>query len=214
MTVRARSALITAVLVVGLTVCGCATSGSPIPASQHLNSPTSGSTIRQTDDLGRKLPFENEFPNRWSINNDGTTYEPCTAVSENILVRFGLNPESVQDAAASDFQTVRGCEWEFVGSELSAVSQYVGNMLRPEEGLSGYRESNSAATTWLPATQIDGRPVLVNSLGPGECAVLVESGRAIVFTNVSLVDSTPPPTAQVCGDAEAILRATIDQIPE
>ncbi|MET4168298.1 MULTISPECIES: DUF3558 domain-containing protein [Gordonia] len=211
---RTSAASLAAVIVVSLTVGGCATSGSPIPTVHQSSSSTAGPSIRQTDDVGRKLPFENKFPNRWSINNDGTTYEPCTALSKKILVRFGLNPESVQDAAGSDFQTVRGCEWEFIDDELSAVSQYVGNMQRPNEGLNGYRESNSAAATWLPDIEIDGRPVLVNSFGQGECAVLVESGRAIVSTSVSLVDSTPPPTAQVCGDAEAVLRATIDQIPK
>ncbi|MFT4127988.1 MAG: DUF3558 domain-containing protein, partial [Gordonia sp. (in: high G+C Gram-positive bacteria)] len=45
--------------------------------------------MRQTDDQGRRLPFDTEFPQRWSDGNDGTSYEPCTALSPDRLTELG-----------------------------------------------------------------------------------------------------------------------------
>ncbi|GAB98516.1 hypothetical protein GONAM_02_00380 [Gordonia namibiensis NBRC 108229] len=170
--------------------------------------------IRQTDDAGNRLPFETEFPNRWSINNDGSTYEPCTQVSVEVVNRFGLDPDTVEDVAASDFQTARGCQWKYINDRRSSIAQFVGNLQRPEDGLAGHKELNRAGTSWLPDAEINGRPVLRESMGPGDCTVYVRSGDALVITSVTRMGSNPPATEQLCTEAADFLRATVAQIPQ
>lgn len=193
----------------------CATeTGQPVAESSVAASFSKANEIRQTDDAGNQLPFRTEFPNRWSINNDGSTYEPCTQVSVEVVKRFGLDPASVEDVAASDFQTARGCQWKYIDDKRSSISQFVGNLQRPEEGLSGHKESNRAVTSWLPDAEINGRPVLRESMGPGDCTVYVRSGDALAITSVTRMGSNPPPTEQLCTEAADFLRATIAQIPQ
>ncbi|GAB84039.1 DUF3558 domain-containing protein [Gordonia rubripertincta] len=197
-----------------LALSGCATeSGQPVAEPSTAMSPSKAQEIRQTDDAGNRLPFETEFPNRWSINNDGSTYEPCTQVSVDVVTRFVLDPDSVGDVAASDFQTARGCEWKYVDDRRSSIAQFVGNLQRPEAGLSGHKASNDAGTTWLPDTEVNGRRVLRESMGPGDCTVYVRSGNALVITSVTRMGFNPPPTEQLCAEATDFLTATIAQIP-
>ncbi|QMU19814.1 DUF3558 family protein [Gordonia rubripertincta] len=192
----------------------CATeTGQPVAAPSTAAPVSNAQEIRQTDDAGNRLPFETEFPNRWSINNDGSSYEPCTQVSVDVVKRFVLDPDSVGDVAASNFQTARGCEWKYVDDSRSSIAQFVGNLRRPEAGLSGHKESNAAGTTWLPDTEIDGRRVLRESMGPGDCTVYVRSGNALVITSVTRMGFNPPSTEQLCAEATSFLRATIAQIP-
>ncbi|MBD0862474.1 DUF3558 domain-containing protein [Gordonia sp. zg691] len=177
---------------------------SPAPSSPSL---------RQTDDAGRVLPFENTFPNRWSINNDGSTYEPCTEIPADVIRSFGLDPGSVSDVAASDFQTARGCEWTLREDRRSTISQFVGNILRPEGGLTGHKELNRAGTTWYPDTEVDGRRVLVESMMPGDCTVYIRSGDAVVITSVTKSGFARPPVDELCKTAISFLQATVRQIP-
>ena len=194
---------------------GCTTPGSP---GAVQSSPTSSSslgqpTIRQTDDTGQRLPFETQFPNRWSINNDGTSYEPCTQVPADVVQRFRLSSESVSDVAASDFQTARGCQWILIDDGRSTISQAVGNMIHPEDGLSGHKELNSAASQWLPDIEIDGRRVLVGAINNADCTVYVQSGTAVVATSFLRFGRDRPPIDEICKTSEEFLRATIQNIP-
>ena len=72
-----------AVLIAGIAGCA-AVKGRPVPVPLPSSaSETHASVepqIRQTDSMGRPLPFVTLFPNRWSGNNDGTPYEPCTSL--------------------------------------------------------------------------------------------------------------------------------------
>lgn len=199
-------------------VASCAVSGTPLADEVPISSSMSESIephteIRQTDDRGRALPFENKFPNRWSINNNGTTYEPCTYVSNVTLSRFGLNSDSVEDAALSDFQTARGCRWYYFDDPLSSLSQSVGNLVRPDLGLQGHKDRISIAFDLLPDIEVAGRAVIRGSKGQGSCSVFVRSGDAVVGTSVSRFDIVRPPTAEVCNTAVEFLRATIADIP-
>nr|WP_148281284.1 DUF3558 family protein [Gordonia sp. KTR9] len=196
----------------------CGVSGTPlageVAASSSMSEPVELNTeIRQTDDRGRALPFENKFPNRWSINNNGTTYEPCTYVSSVTLSRFGLDPDSVEDAALSDFQTARGCRWYYLDDPLSSLSQSVGNLVRPGLGLQGHKDRISIAFDLLPDIVVAGRAVIRGSKGQGSCSVFVRSGDAVVGTSVTRFDIVRPPTAEVCNTAVEFLRATIADIP-
>ncbi|MFV3114764.1 MULTISPECIES: DUF3558 domain-containing protein [Gordonia] len=210
-----RAIRFVACTILGVICAGCTTNGDPIASvsSPATAPPTSTAGIRQTDDAGRSLPFTTEYPNRWSINNDGTPYEPCTQVSDEVVEQFGLRRDSVEDVAGSDFQTARGCRWTYVDDGMSSISQFVGNILRPQLGLDGYKAKNSAGKTWYPDTFINTRRVLVGSIGAGVCSAYVQSGGAVVVTTVSRFDIPPPPSAEVCSTAVDFLRATISEIP-
>ncbi|MBN0975335.1 MULTISPECIES: DUF3558 family protein [Gordonia] len=194
----------------------CAVNGTPVPVPSSADSSSSSMSapIRQTDNFGRTLPFETNFPNRWNINNDGSSYEPCTQIPVTVVREFGLEESTVSDVAASDFQTARGCRWRFQDDRRSSLAQSVGNLIRPPEGLGGYKGMYSSSTTWFMDTEIDGRPVLVGSYMDAECGAIVRSGDAVVITSVlRLGADPPPPTRQTCDIAVDFLRATLDQIP-
>ncbi|WP_244176179.1 DUF3558 domain-containing protein [Gordonia lacunae] len=199
---------------IGSALVGCSTTGTPIPEPEAASKHTSTTpAVRQTDDAGRGLPFRTEFPNRWNVNNNGSSYEPCTQVSDDVLNRFGLIAASVSDVAGSDFQTARGCRWKYHDDNSSYISQFVGNILRPEEGLTGHKALTSPGKSWLPDRSINGRRVLASSIGTGDCSVHVRSGDAVVVTSVTRFDLEPPPVAEICATASDFLRATLDEIP-
>lgn len=209
-----RLVRILVLLAAGSVLAACSTTGSPVGVSSSQSVPTSTKVeIRQADDYGRLLPFETVFPNRWSINNDGTRYEPCTAPSPALLNRFGLDPASAGDVAASDFQTARGCRWRFVDERRSSLAQQVGNLVDPSEGLAGYKRLSTSGATWYPDFNIEGRTVVMSSLFPGECGVVVQSGSAVVVTSALRFGVNRPPQEDICMTASEFLRATIDQIP-
>ncbi|MDV7175920.1 DUF3558 family protein [Gordonia amicalis] len=197
-----------------LPLTACTTTGEAESASPAASLTSAGPTgIRQTDDAGAPLPFENTFPDRWSNNNDGTPYEPCTQVSAVALQTIDIDPSTVEDVAASNHQTARGCTWKFHGDRLSSMSHFVGNLLRPEAGLDGYKELNRAGSTWFADTEIKGRRVLSASMGPGECSMIVQSGDAVVVTTIVRYDADRPPVETVCSSVEHFLDQTIDSIP-
>ncbi|MGV6991259.1 DUF3558 family protein [Gordonia amicalis] len=202
--------------VLALALTSCSTAGVAVPstASSSVGATPAQPNIRQTDEAGHALPFDNQFPNRWSINNDGTSYEPCTAVEPNTARQFGLIPESVRDVAASDFQTARGCKWKFRDDGRSSLSQAVGNLMQPEKGLAGYKQQYAATMEWRPDIEIQGRRAIVGSTMPSECTVFVASGAAIVGTGVTRFGAEKPPIADICESAIDFLRIMIDNIPE
>lgn len=211
---KERAVAVAIVAVAGPMSTACAVTGAPVPVPSSAPSSSSvPAPIRQTDNDGRTLPFETKFKNRWSINNDGTPYEPCTQVPVSVVREFGLEESTVSDVAASDFQTARGCRWRFRDDRLSSLAQSVGNLIRPTEGLGGYKAMYSSSTTWFPDTEVEGRPVLVGSYMDAECGAVVRSGNAVVITSILRLRSDPPPTRETCDAAVDFLRATIDQIP-
>lgn len=167
-------------------------------------------TIRQTDDAGNRLPFTTVFPDRWSTNNDGTPYEPCTTVTKQVLRQFNLDPQSVNDAAVANHQTIRGCEWNFDDNTDNSLSQTVAD----GESLPWYRNKNRDSFTFLPDIFIDGRRILrfrITNAG-FECTTAVQSGGSQVLTAAFIFKNTPP-VDQLCEIPVNFLRATIDRIP-
>ncbi|WP_411353200.1 DUF3558 family protein [Gordonia bronchialis] len=206
------------VFVLALAVAGCSVRGEPVGVEDASSSVvatlpgTSTVGIRQTDDLGRRLPFTTVFPNRWSGNNDGTSYEPCTAASPAILGEANLDPQTVRDAAVADHQTARGCRWNFVGERLASLGQYLGNLAGSDaRDLAQYKASKRVAH-WYPDLVIDGRTVASNSLGPDSCTTFVQSGQAVVATSVSLGRNSID-VSENCRRAFVFTRATISQMP-
>ncbi|MGW0453236.1 DUF3558 family protein [Gordonia sputi] len=189
------------------TITGSPTSTPPRPDFADASSDTG---VRQTDDSGRRLPFITQFPRRWNSGNDGTSYEPCTAATPQILGDTGLQPESARDAAAADFQTARGCIWSFTSFKLASLSQVVGDF----QGLDAYKQKHANITEWRANTEINNRPVAVGSTKDrSTCETYVESGIAIVSTSTAFTVD-PPPINEICDKAIAFTRATIAQMPE
>lgn len=195
---------------------GCTTTdGQPLRAQSSTaasETTTTQTPIRQTDAEGRPLPFRTEFPNRWNANNDGTKYEPCTAVSLEVLTENGIRPDTVRDAAASDSQTLRGCEWSLAEGQSSRAHQFVGNLDDPEDGIAGYKKANNYGV-WLPDIVISGRAVAVSSLDGVRCEAFVQSGSAIVSTGLDINVVDGPPVNEICNRAVEFLRDTIGGIP-
>lgn len=176
-----------------------------ISADQDISS-----TVRQTDSSGRPLPFLTEFPQRWNSGNDGTDYEPCTAATSAELSSTGLVPGTARDAASADFQTARGCTWDFANNPGAFLTQSVGN----SPSLADYRRRHSGVTTFDTELVVSGRTALVGHKQDGRvCATYLSSERAVIVTSASFYDSETP-LSEICDRAIAFTRATIDQMPE
>ena len=202
------------VVLTAMTLGGCVVAGTP-GADPYATSAVSSvryPEIRQTDDLGRTLPFKTVFAHRWSDNNDRTTYEPCTAVTSGVLESLDLDPNSVRDAAAVDYQTVRGCRWKFHDGPYTFLAQHVGNMNTGVTNVAQYK-ANFRDFRWFPGLRISGREVGVMSIGVDNCGTITASGGAFVFTQVGIGSDTLE-VSENCRRAIAFTRATIDQIPK
>ncbi|MFM9378526.1 DUF3558 family protein [Gordonia sp. VNK21] len=169
--------------------------------------------IRQVDDLGRRLPFETRHAHRWNPANNGTVYEPCTALTVRELESLGVAASTVRDAAGTDGQTLRGCTWDYRAGSLAdwRISQFVGN----SASLSAEKErASTAVDIWLPDVLIGERAVGVHHFSDGSsCDTYVQSGRAAVTTLVTHVSLPHPPSDEICARAIAFTRATIAEMP-
>lgn len=170
--------------------------------------------IRQVDASGKRLPFVTVHPHRWSPANDGTVYEPCTALSDLELRGLDIDSGSAKDGAGTDGQTARGCRWEYerTGAFLQwTVAQVVGN----SPGLSAEKALKSGTLDeWLQDRRIGGREIGVHRLaGSSNCDTYVQSGRAAVTTIVLFHGASPPPPSEICDRALAFTAATISKMP-
>ncbi|QGS26423.1 DUF3558 domain-containing protein [Gordonia bronchialis] len=209
----AKLMLVVGALASTTAVTACSVSGTAVGVRSSVvqSQMPAPDPIRQVDDGGRRLPFATTFPHRWSRNNDGTTYEPCTALSPAALQSLHLDPATAKDAAVADGQTARGCSWRYQGQRYSRVAQHVGNMNGGVTGISDYKLRNDDFT-WFPDLNIGGRRVGLFSLGGDACDTIVESGRAFVFTDVAL-GRLDDDVTENCNRAIAFTRATIDLMP-
>lgn len=190
---------------------GCGFGSLTLSGAESTATPPS--TIRQTDARGLRLPFDTEHPHRWSEANDGTEYEPCTAVGKEQLTALGIDPSSVHDAAGTDGQTLRGCNWQYRAERrnLWMVSQIVGN----SPSLAADKAAKGRSTDrWLPDRTVDGRQVGVHQFaGGGACDTYVQSGRAAVNTIVMYNGLPLPPVEEICAKALEFTEATIGKMP-
>ncbi|GAA3689784.1 hypothetical protein GCM10022238_03190 [Gordonia hankookensis] len=163
------------------------------------------------DDAGKALPFHNNFPDRWNSANSGTEYEPCNADEES-LIRVGIDPRKIEDAATVNGQTLRGCNWHYSppASEYLSAYQIVGN----SESLAWYKVQNRVGSNWLPDITISGRTVGIASDKSGGCITYVQSGTAGVVTGAGYGLLPSLPQKEICGHAIDLTRATIDKIPK
>lgn len=199
------------VLLVTLASASCSSDGS----ETEIGDSRASSVVKVPGVGGRskELPFDTSFSRRWNSANDGSDYEPCTALGADDLVALGIDPGSAKDGAGTDGQTARGCEWRYRGTSPGdhwTVSQIVGNSpsLAQEK-----RRISGSADVWLPDLTIGGRPVGIHFVkSGGDCDTYVQSGRAAVSTIVVTLD-TSVPVREICDRAIAFTKATIDKIP-
>lgn len=191
-----------------LGACAMSTERPVHPGGDSVSAANSASDSRY-----RTLPFDTTFTKRWNAANDGTDYEPCTALSREVLMSVGVDPDSVLDAAGTDGQTARGCKWQYADPgrrDRWVVIQIVGN----SPGLAVEKRSvSSSADRWLPDIGIAGRVVGVHYREFGSmCETYVQSGSAAVSTIVTTHDELAE-SNEICDRAIAFTRATIDKIP-
>ncbi|WP_423132894.1 DUF3558 family protein [Gordonia malaquae] len=174
--------------------------------------PTADTTVRQVDDLGNRLPFATKHSRRWNSGNNGSSYEPCTALASVDLDNLGVDPDSAKDAAGTNGQTLRGCEWKYKGRTDRTLSQFVGNSVSLAHAQS---RRSDRSDVWQPKLRIGTRTVGVhiNTTG-GQCDTYVQSRGAGVITMVFEFSDPPSPTTDICERAIAFTRATIDRMPE
>ena len=189
----------------------CSTEKQPSEQPPGTSSASTALSIRQTDDNGVALPFETDFPERWNSSNDGTPYEPCTAISQVDAESAGLDPTSVADAAAVSGQTLRGCRWIFVGSGATGWS--ADQVVADFESLDEYKKDNSDFD-WFDDVSVDGRTVGVASATGRNCFTYVQSKSSGVTTGVMFIGTDRPPLTEICQRAIDLTKATIDKIPE
>ncbi|WP_431309370.1 DUF3558 family protein [Gordonia sesuvii] len=202
-----RLVLITIVAVAILTGCGEADSSRDESATTIT---TQEGSTRQTDTSGRPLPFTTGFEKRWNSSNDGTDYEPCTAVDSSTAESVGLDIHTVADAATVDGQTLRGCTWEYSNPALDGWS--ADQIVADYESLEAYRLRN-ASFNWLSDIQISGRTIGIGSLSSNDCFTYVQSEGSGVITAAAFNSSPNPPLPEICDRAIELTRATIADIP-
>ncbi|MCX2966317.1 DUF3558 family protein [Gordonia aquimaris] len=190
-----------------MTIFACSTGPE---AEVGTSSTTSPASVRQTDAAGRTLPFENPFEKRWNSSNDGTPYEPCTAVDQRVADEVGLDLSTTADAAAVSGQTLRGCRWDYAGEEVGGwgADQVVADF----ESLESYKNDNKLFN-WRPDITLNGRTVGVTSMNDTNCFTYVQSYQSGVTTAASYRTLPAPTLDEVCERAIELTKATIDKIP-
>lgn len=203
----ARTSATVCTAIAAFAVTACAVGGEPrFTTTASPPGKTPSEAIRQNDDSGRILPFTTTFPDRWSSNNDGTKYEPCTALTNAELVDAGLDPNSVSDIALANRQTVRGCLWEHANLRGSSLSQGTGDAPTFEERMT---DRDWYKTSW--DIRIDGRLVMVDSTDRYNCSTTVKSGHASVVTIVMRTADLVP-LKELCDYAIDFTRRTIPRM--
>ncbi|MCF3936947.1 DUF3558 family protein [Gordonia tangerina] len=174
------------------------------------SSTSTASGIRQTDAAGQSLPFENQFEKRWNSSNDGTAYEPCTAVDQAVADRVGLDQSSTADAAAVSGQTLRGCKWHYAGEGMEGW--YADQIVADSESLAAYKKLNRSFT-WREDIVVSDRNVGVGAVNQTSCFTYVQAEGSGVVTGAAYHSLPAPTLDEVCRRAIDLTRATIDKVP-
>ncbi|WP_231706752.1 MULTISPECIES: DUF3558 domain-containing protein [Tsukamurella] len=134
------------------------------------------------------LPFTPQHAGRTNERNDGTSFEPCTAYTDEEMRNLGAEPRTLKDAAISVSPNYRGCHWQS-GDGIASFSQTLGN----EKSLDAYKAKQSYRP-WQPDRVINGRRVIVTTEDRDGCFASFMSEKAIVHSAYSVaVFGTPSP---------------------
>lgn len=202
--------LATSVLVASA-VAGCADGHSAL--TNRSGGPPSIQFSADDSESSTPLPIVPSFANRKNHKNDGSSYEPCVAITARAADRLGLDPATIEDLATIPTDGIRGCRWKNrpYNSPWS-MTQAVTNW----PSLEVYKRKQQIGNQWRPNIAIAGREVGIYRDSAGSslpsCATYVQSGHAGVIT---MVTNAFRPTSQFdeCAKAVEATTAVIDQIP-
>ncbi|MGZ9825512.1 DUF3558 domain-containing protein [Tsukamurella ocularis] len=183
--------MITTMLLSGCTV---AVAGQAIPAEGAGTQISKASTDA--------LPFTPRFGGRTNERNDGTTFEPCAAYSDEEMRALGADPRTLADAAISESPNYRGCHWQ-TSDGAGRYSQIVGN----ERSTEAYKAKQSYRP-WQADRVVDGRVVIV-STEDGGCFASFMSQRAMVHSSFRIGSAGKPTVDLVTECDKAIEWATL-----
>ncbi len=193
-----RSSLALVVAVVVLTGCAVSIDGEAIPESRTETTST------------RPLPFTPKYEGRTNGRNNGTSFEPCTAYSDDEMRALGADPRTLEDVMISVSPNYRGCQWEST-DRTAYFSQEVGN----EVSLTRYKAKQSHRP-WQRDRVISGRTVIVTTERENGCFASFMSESAIVHSAYSVdgAGAKPSPGLKVeCEKAIAWATLAISKAP-
>ncbi|SIS16573.1 DUF3558 family protein [Williamsia sterculiae] len=151
------------------------------------------------------LPFATTKTKRWNSANNGTPYEPCNALTPASLLASKILPETIQDAASVDGQTIRGCMWDRT-STGAGFSQVVVN----SASLTAYKHNEP--DNFLADIEQNGRTIGV-ATSATQCFTYVQSYRSGVITAFYMGSVNPESYEELCQNAIRFTRANLQRIP-
>lgn len=154
--------------------------------------------------------IQQSFKRRTNPGNNGTAYEPCSALSVQSASSLNIDVSSIKDTAVVDGQTARGCFWRYLAPESHNwfLTQSVGN----SPSLSSYK-SKQHSNTWRDDMIISGRTAGVFETSANTCGTYIQVEHAGVVTVAQFTSAQSPPIDEICNRAIAFTRATIDKMP-
>lgn len=160
--------------------------------------------VKRASASARPLPFVPQYEGRTNERNDGTTFEPCTAYSDNEMRALGADPRTLKDVMISVSPNYRGCRWQSPDGS-AYFSQTLGN----EVSLEVYKAKQSRRP-WRSDRLIDGRTVILTTEGDDGCFASFMSENAIIHSAYT-VDGwgAKPSTGLVAECNKAIEWATL-----
>ncbi|MEC4903176.1 Protein of uncharacterised function (DUF3558) [Mycobacteroides abscessus subsp. abscessus] len=186
----------TAVLI---SACGTTTGGIASTAPSTAGASSTSTTV--SNSLVSPHPAPNQY-------NDGTTFDPCLAFTADELRSWGVKPESVEDAGASD-RIQRGCTW--IGDGWFT---YVAVLNRP---VSDYlNQENFPGSKPIQVGGLNGVTYQATGSGLPDCWVELPSQQASVGTLVSIQDPKLGPKAvpDTCAKATAVATVVARKLPK
>lgn len=187
MSTRANTIALVSLLVVG--GCSISVSGTAVPG--------------QTSTSAAPLPFTPTIGERTNDRTDGTSFEPCTAYTDEELERVGISPRTVRDAGFSDSPNFRGCRWDTPDG-----SGWFGQTVANQAPLNAYKARQSQRP-WQPDNQVGGRTLAVAAEQPDGCIAVFVSEAAVVISGFNTISPRTPSPGLVAECDTAIAWATL-----
>lgn len=157
-----------------------------------------------TTSSARPLPFVPKYEGRTNERNDGTSFEPCTAYSDEEMRALGADPRTLEDVMISYSPNYRGCQWKSP-DRASFFSQTLGN----EKSLEVYKAKQSWRP-WQPDRVIDGRRVILTTERDFGCFASFMSEGAIIHSAYTVDGWDKKPSAGLVDECnKAIEWATL-----
>lgn len=211
----------TRVLVAPVVFCALALSACSTTIPGEPNAPTTGPPVSPTSAAAatattpqpspRPLPFVPKIKDRTNDRNNQTTFEPCTAYTDDELRRLNIDPSTMTDAPQADSPNYRGCRWNSVRSsprdrDYLEYSQIVGKRQTLEE----YRRDQSYRN-FREDRIVLGRRIVVSAM-KYDCSATFEVEATTAVTIVQALYPSPNLTRE-CDAAIALASLGVSKAP-